>query len=325
MQLERYYEERRRHLEWRRKKKANDKNVVPRQVNKMTKTHLNNTNSNRRISNHWFNRISCFDAVDQRAPTPPQYPGSTKFPGPIEPPKTPPPTAAIHRRQASVTADHQQPLSPPNPLRLASTIEARNLPRPDTTPWLRSFPLLLSVEPLGHPSLRVYKGQLPSHLINGPLDTLVEASEKYVTGLSSGWKTDLYSLTKCDIACKEIPGISSHIKEIMRYVSQTMQILYGYGSRKISLDHNQPHILKYSVEAGHTGVELHCDRCDVTANLSLSKRDSYIGGGTYIQAINEIVKLEQGEFLFHPGCLVHSGQPITAGTRYLLVTFANIL
>jgi len=323
MQLERYYEERRRHLEWRRKKKANGKNA--RQPNKMTTTQWNITNFNRHISIPWYRRVSCFDAVDQRAPPPPRYPRSMKaaaLPGPIEPPKTPPPTAAIRRRQAFLTAGHQHPISPPNPVRLASTVEARNLPLPDTSPWLRYSPLPLSVEPLGHPSLRVFKVQLPSHLIDGPLDALVEAAEKHVSGLPNGWKTDLYSLTKCDIACKDIPGISSHIEKITKFISQTMQILYQ--PRKLRLDHNQPHILKYSAEAGYTGVELHCDRCDITANLSLSKRDSYSGGGTYIQAMRQIVKLEQGEFLFHPGSLVHSGSPITAGTRYLLVVFATV-
>jgi len=68
---------------------------------------------------------------------------------------------------------------------------------------------------------------------------------------------------------------------------------------------------------------LHHDRCDVTANLSLSRHDAYSGGGTYIAALNRVIKLEQGEVLLHPGQLLHGGMPITAGTRYLLVTFAN--
>ena len=71
-------------------------------------------------------------------------------------------------------------------------------------------------------------------------------------------------------------------------------------------------------------VELHCDRCHITANLALSKRDSYRGGGTYIAAMNKLVVLDKGEILFHPGDLVHGGNPITAGTRYLLVAFADL-
>lgn len=157
--------------------------------------------------------------------------------------------------------------------------------------------------------------------MNEALDALVEAAEAHVDRLPNGWRTDLYSLTKCDIACKDISGISSQIKQLSKCVSRAIQILYGY--RKIVLDHNQPHILKYSAEDRHTGVELHCDRCDITANLSLSRSNTYTGGGTFIAAMNKVVRLEQGEFLLHPGGLVHSGNPIITGTRYLLVTFAN--
>jgi predicted 2-oxoglutarate/Fe(II)-dependent dioxygenase YbiX len=71
-------------------------------------------------------------------------------------------------------------------------------------------------------------------------------------------------------------------------------------------------------------VELHHDRCDITANLVLSKSNTYEGGGTLIAETGRVVKLEQGEFLLHPGSLVHGGVDITQGTRFLLVTFAHL-
>ena len=71
-------------------------------------------------------------------------------------------------------------------------------------------------------------------------------------------------------------------------------------------------------------VELHHDRCDITANLALSRSDTYVGGGTTIAAIGQVVRLELGEVLLHPGSMVHGGNPITAGTRYLMVTFADL-
>jgi hypothetical protein len=49
--------------------------------------------------------------------------------------------------------------------------------------------------------------------------------------------------------------------------------------KAVKMDKNQPHVLKYSVENGNTGVELHHDKCDVTANLCLSRSSSYVGGG----------------------------------------------
>lgn len=44
---------------------------------------------------------------------------------------------------------------------------------------------------------------------------------------------------------------------------------------------------------------------------------------THFLDANEVVKLEFGEFLLHPGHLVHGGVRITRGTRYLMVIFAR--
>jgi predicted 2-oxoglutarate/Fe(II)-dependent dioxygenase YbiX len=71
-------------------------------------------------------------------------------------------------------------------------------------------------------------------------------------------------------------------------------------------------------------VELHHDRCDVTANLALSKSTDYEGGGTLLADAGTVIRLEQGEFLLHPGSLVHGGMDISSGTRFLLVTFAYL-
>lgn len=54
-----------------------------------------------------------------------------------------------------------------------------------------------------------------------------------------------------------------------------------YQVETIRIDRNQPHVLKYSAEdnAKHTGVELHHDKCDLTASIMLSRSSSYDGGG----------------------------------------------
>jgi hypothetical protein len=45
---------------------------------------------------------------------------------------------------------------------------------------------------------------------------------------------------------------------------------------------------------------------------------------TYFPDAHATVKLELGEFLIHPGNLVHSGVDIQSGTRYLMVLFTHI-
>jgi hypothetical protein len=114
----------------------------------------------------------------------------------------------------------------------------------------------MSVEYLGDPRFKVFKVKLPGSLVHGPLDALVAASEAHVQrNLPNGWRTNLFSLTKCDVACKDIRGSASFVDPIVAYLSLAIRALYGQ-QRQITLDRNQPHILKYSAEAGHTGGKL---------------------------------------------------------------------
>ncbi|KAL3937927.1 MAG: hypothetical protein SGBAC_007063 [Bacillariaceae sp.] len=150
----------------------------------------------------------------------------------------------------------------------------------------------------------MYRLSLPPQLIHCQLDSIVAHAERFAKDhLVNGWHTDLYSLTKQDIALRDIPGMAQKIQPIFDFVTYAIRTLYG--CQNVVVDKNQPHILKYSVDSGHTGVELHHDRCDVTANLALSRSGDYCGGGTYIRDTGSIVKLNYGECLLHPGNLVH--------------------
>jgi hypothetical protein len=54
-------------------------------------------------------------------------------------------------------------------------------------------------------------------------------------------------------------------------------------------------------------------------NVALSDAGDFSGGGTYFEAINQTIVLEQGEMIIHIGSLKHSGIDLTAGIRYILV------
>ena len=45
---------------------------------------------------------------------------------------------------------------------------------------------------------------------------------------------------------------------------------------------------------------------------------------TFFPELGSVIKLERGEFLIHPGSLVHCGMNLTGGTRYLMVLFAHL-
>ena len=182
---------------------------------------------------------------------------------------------------------------------------------------------LYNHEIVGHPSLKIHRLKLPAHLLS-LLDTIVSGCEMHASALPTGWQTDLYSLTKQDIALREIPHIYNAAKPVISYIQKAACQVYGI-TTGIKMDRNQPHVLKYNCHKGrgHTGVELHHDKCDMTVNLMLSRSDDYAGGGTYFPSAETVVRLKFGEFLLHPGGLVHGGVNITQGDRVLMVMFVD--
>lgn len=194
----------------------------------------------------------------------------------------------------------------------------------------------LQVEQLGPPHCRIYRFTLPYYLIDG-LDHVVRRCEAHAATLPKGWKTCLYSLTQQDIALSQVPGLLEDVRPIVDLVSELIHCYYGVTAlsshqqhgpspKRIHMDMNQPHILKYSAESGHVGVGIHHDRCDVTASLMLSSPNEYVGGGTYFPDLGERarpVQLQKGQMLLHPGSLPHAGNEIGAGTRYLMVFFVD--
>ena len=66
-------------------------------------------------------------------------------------------------------------------------------------------------------------------------------------------------------------------RPIIHHIKRTMEMMYEVHT--VRIDRNQPHVLKYSAEDKHTGVELHHDKCDLTANIMLSRSSTYDGGG----------------------------------------------
>lgn len=205
--------------------------------------------------------------------------------------RTPPSNVIRRPRQLS---------SPPVPQRLSS--------------W-SLFQPTKHVRAVGPPQLEIYQGRLPTNLMPY-IEPLLQAAIQY--GKNNGWVGNLYSLTKQDLAVSSIPNGSVLCQPITEFIASQITTIYG---RPIAMDEHQPHLLKY--DGQHPGVQLHHDRCSVTANVVLSASNSYVGGGTMLPAANATLRLEQGGFILHPGCLVHGGKGITAGTRYLLVFFCH--
>jgi hypothetical protein len=105
-------------------------------------------------------------------------------------------------------------------------------------------------EIIGDPSLQIYKCKLPKNMMP-LLGQILDLSNQYASTLPDQWRTELYSLTKQDLCLHDVPGCSKLTRPISNYLKRSIATLYG--SHHVHVDRNQPHIVKYSLESGHTG------------------------------------------------------------------------
>jgi tetratricopeptide (TPR) repeat protein len=66
---------------------------------------------------------------------------------------------------------------------------------------------------------------------------------------------------------------------------------------------------------------IHRDASLLTLNVALSSLDEFDGGGTYIEALDQTLKINQGHLLCHAGGVMHAGIGISSGERWVLVLF----
>lgn len=66
---------------------------------------------------------------------------------------------------------------------------------------------------------------------------------------------------------------------------------------------------------------IHRDASLLTLNVALSSSTEYEGGGTYVEALDEILIIDKGHLLCHAGSTMHAGNAITQGERWVFVLF----
>ncbi len=66
---------------------------------------------------------------------------------------------------------------------------------------------------------------------------------------------------------------------------------------------------------------IHRDASLLTLNVALSSTSDYDGGGTYIEALDDIMQIEKGHLRCHAGCAMHAGNAISRGERWGFVLF----
>jgi hypothetical protein len=117
------------------------------------------------------------------------------------------------------------------------------------------------IEPLGPRHLRIFKVSLPFCAAD-TFHRVIDACEDHAWHRLDQWETNLYSLTKQDIAVADLPGGRELVQGVQDYVVGTIRRLYRQPT--VHMDRNQPHVLKYDGDTSHRSVPLHHDQCHGT-------------------------------------------------------------
>ena len=93
-------------------------------------------------------------------------------------------------------------------------------------------------------------------------------------------------------------------------------------------------IVKYNAAEGQRELRPHRDGSVFSFNVALNELDEYDGGGTSFRLLQRgqdsnnataaVIRSDRGRILAHSSALVHGGNPIESGIRYVLVAFVSV-
>ena len=131
-----------------------------------------------------------------------------------------------------------------------------------------------------------------------------------------------------DLPIHEHPQLLAWFQRVLRTrLGPLLATQYGHhqvgmrGSRVRIFD---AFFVKYSACGGQRHLPVHRDQSTHSFTIALNGTDCYGGGGTYFCDLARAVVPERGQVLSFHGDLVHGGDPITWGTRYIVVAFTYI-
>lgn len=154
-------------------------------------------------------------------------------------------------------------------------------------------------------------------MLRNEASSLLSTGAQYVYTLAS---------TVREVAVHQLPGALEwfNAQGLPRLASLAAQCFPSVVSDPTELWVYDALIINYdadSFELPHTPV--HRDSSMITLVIPLAGQHEYTGGGTYIEAIDQSITLDQGCALIHASGLRHGGFPITSGKRWVLAVFLN--
>ena len=152
-------------------------------------------------------------------------------------------------------------------------------------------------------------------------DAVIAAAEREGEGLPSS-KSGKYQLGKAWI--KDMPTVLAWFNRALEHkLWPTLAKLFPevVGDTSLLRAHSVA-VLKYN--SSHPRTDVHVDDALLAFTIALSRPDSFEGGGTYFEHIDQVVDMGQGHATFRPGSVRHAGSTVLSGLRYVVGGFIAV-
>lgn len=153
----------------------------------------------------------------------------------------------------------------------------------------------------------------------------ISASEEYAE--NNGWTTSRhYAVPTTDVPMHLVPKLFEWLDKILlprilpimsKYFFSTH---HSFGGTVRACVHDA-FLVKYDAAAGQRYLPLHTDESTHSLTVALNSIDEYAGGGTYFDCLNGAIRPTRGQILAFDGNLLHGGDPLLTGTRYIVAIF----
>ena len=156
-------------------------------------------------------------------------------------------------------------------------------------------------------------------------DYIIYESELY-SEKNGGWTNKRHqNYPTTDLPVKTINNISILVQN---FVIHNILPLFAkhFDLNLYHLNINDLFVVKYEHDK-QNHLDFHRDGNLLSFNILLNEHSEFEGGGTIIQHSDGdiLYNIKKGDLILHSGKIMHSGNKITSGKRYLLVGFISYL
>jgi len=129
-----------------------------------------------------------------------------------------------------------------------------------------------------------------------------------------------------DLPIHHIPPLLSFFNRIMRHRLRPLihsKFALSLHQKKVYV--HDAFVVRYDAHNGQCHLPVHTDESTLSFIVALNQKRDYRGGGTYLCDLGRAIRPEMGHVLtFYGGQLMHGGDPIVHGVRYIVVAFCYV-